>query len=95
MANAINVLVEEREARPEEDKAVLEPPKELVEAPLWLLAFTLETIEQCQAGDTMKAGRQQNAKEEKREARDWLKLCSTEMNDESLEKCYNPLKIKK
>lgn len=43
MANTINVLAEEREARLQEDKAVPEPPKELVEAPLWLLALTFET----------------------------------------------------
>lgn len=43
MANTINMLAEEREARLEEDKAVLEPARELVEASLWLLAFTFET----------------------------------------------------
>lgn len=43
VANEINVLAEEIEARLAEDKAGLEPPKELAQAPLCLFAFAFET----------------------------------------------------
>lgn len=90
------MLAEEREARLEEDKAVLEPAKELVEGSLWLLAFTFET-------PSMTGGRHREAWKRTRYKRGQERsqglakasLHFTEMNDESLEKCYNPLKIQK
>lgn len=93
MANTINMLAEEREDRQEEDKAVLEPAKELVEASLWLLAFTFET-------PSMTGGRHHEAwkrtkhkrGQERSQGLAKASLHFTEMNDESLEKMLQSFK---